>query len=69
MSSVGLMVRCLEIRDRARSAIGRFVRNERGDAVQNVMVVAVAVVLLGLLLLFGRTLYDTKIKPFIDGLK
>ncbi len=53
--SVGkLCVLCYEMRLRSREAISRFIREERGDAIQNVMILAVAAVLLVALLAFGK---------------
>ena len=54
MSVAKLYLMCHDMRIRSRGAIGRFIRGERGDAIQNVMILAVAAVLLVALLAFGK---------------
>jgi len=49
-----LYVMWCDVRVRSREAISRFLREERGDAIQNVMILAIAAVLLVLLLKFGK---------------
>jgi len=49
-----LYVMWCDVRVRSREAISRFLREERGDAIQNVMILAVAAVLLVALLAFGK---------------
>ena len=50
-----LYVMWCDARVRSREAISRFLREERGDAIQNVMILAIAAVLLVALLGFGKT--------------
>ena len=63
-----LIIKALDCRDRARAAIRRLLREERGDAMQWVMGLAIAATIIIALLTLSKPALET-IKTFFNDAK